>query len=280
MKFIGRTQEFIYLNTIDRKSCNVLKESVESSLTILWFQSDNTRILIDGQELVFHKNDIVFLTEFHTVVPIEIGEIRILRFNRLFYCVLDHDSEVGCKGILFFGAAQLPIVTIPNEDIGKFNTLWKMFIIEIQSNDQLQIDMLQIMLKRYLILCARLYKLQKKYPVENQEIDIIREYNFLVEKHFKDKHSVAEYADLLHKSPKTLSNVFSKFNSKTPLKYIQERILLEARRLLHYTEKPVKEIAYELGYDDIHSFSRFFKKKEGISPSQYKKQNQLIKIAG
>ncbi|WP_108868176.1 helix-turn-helix domain-containing protein [Aquimarina aquimarini] len=278
MKFIGRTQEFIYLNTIDKKSCNVLKESVESSLTILWFQSDNTRILIDGQELVFHKNDIVFLTEFHTVVPIEIGEIRILRFNRPFYCVLDHDSEVGCKGILFFGAAQLPIVAIPDEDIGKFNTLWEMFIIEIQSNDQLQIDMLQIMLKRYLILCARLYKLQKNYPVENQEVDIIRQYNFLVEQHFRNKHSVAEYADLLHKSPKTLSNVFSKFNSKTPLQYIQERIILEARRLLHYTEKPVKEIAYELGYDDIHSFSRFFKKKEGISPSQYKKQNQLLKV--
>jgi len=271
MKFIGRNQEYIYLETIASKSCNILKETIESSLTVLWFQSDNNIINIDGKDLFFNKNQIVFLTEFHTVTPIRIGEIRMLRFNRPFYCVIDQDSEVGCKGILFFGAAQLPIITIVKESFSKFNTLWKMFTIEIQSNDELQIDMLQIMLKRYLILCARLYKTQKKYPVKKYETDIIREYNFLVEQHFRTKHTVSEYAELLHKPPKTLSNIFSRLNSKTPLQYIQERILLEARKLLYYTEKPIKEIAYELGYDDIQSFSRFFKTHEGISPSVFKK---------
>lgn len=271
MKFTGHTQEYIYLNTITSQNCSVLQESIESSLTILWFQSNKNIISIDGKEEVFTQNQIVFLTEFHKVIPKKIGTIRVLRFNRPFYCVLDHDSEVGCKGILFFGAAQLPVIQIPEAELTKFNTLWEMFMIEIQSDDKLQIDMLQIMLKRYLILCARLYKAQKKYPKKEQEINILREYNFLVEQHFKDKHSVAQYAELLHKSPKTLSNIFSRFDSKTPLQYIQERIMLEARRLLHYTEKPIKEISYDLGYDDIQAFSRFFKKQEGISPSEFKK---------
>ena len=99
------------------------------------------------------------------------------------------------------------------------------------------------------------------------------DHNFQVEQHFKTKHTVAEYAGLLNKSPKTISNIFSKFGSKSPLQYIQERKMLEARRLLRYSDMQIQEIAYEIGYDDIQAFSRFFKKQEGISPSVFKANN-------
>lgn len=231
MKFVGDTKEYIYLETINNDNCDILKENIKSSLTILWFESDDNLFVIDGKAVTFSKNEIVFLTEFHKVVPKTIGDTRMLQFNRPFYCVLDHDTEVGCKGLLFFGAAQLPRIIIPKGDFYKFNTLWEMFTIEIKSTtDKLQIDMLQIMLKRYLILCARLYTIQKKETLGEPEVNVVREYNFFVEQHFKSKHTVAEYAALLHKSPKTLSNIFSKMGSKTPLQYIQERIMLEARQ--------------------------------------------------
>ena len=184
--------------------------------------------------------------------------------------MIDHDTEVGCKGLLFFGASQLPVITIPDDDLLQFETLWTMFSIEMQSKDNLQIDMLQMMLKRYLILCTRLFKTQDQFPSEKVETDIIRNFNFLVEQHFKTKHSVTEYAELLNKSPKTLSNIFSKIGSKTPLQYIHERKMLEARRRLRYTDMQIQEIAYEIGYEDIQAFSRFFKKQEGVSPSVYK----------
>ncbi len=270
MKFKGNTNEYLYIATVEKQNCNIIKETIESGLTILWFESGFNELIIDEKEQVFVKNQIVFLTEFHRVKVKTIERIRFLRFNRPFYCILDQDAEVGCKGILFFGASQLPIIHIPDEEIVKFETLWKMFIIEMQSNDNLQIDMLQMMLKRYLILCTRLYKSQAKYPSEKANSDIIREFNFLVEQHFKTKHSVAEYADLLNKSPKTISNIFSMIGSKPPLQYIQDRKLLEARRLLNYTDMQVQEIAYEIGYEDIHAFSRFFKNQEGISPSKFK----------
>ena len=94
----------------------------------------------------------------------------------------------------------------------------------------------------------------------------------MVEKHFKTKHTVAEYAGILNKSPKTIYNIFSKLNSKSALQYIQERKMLEARRLLSYTDMRINEIAYEIGFDDIQTFSRFFKKQEGVSPSEFKKK--------
>jgi hypothetical protein len=59
---------------------------------------------------------------------------------------------------LFFGASQFPKITIPEEE--KFEILWKMFAIEMESKDDLQNDMLLMMLKRLLILCTRIYKEQ------------------------------------------------------------------------------------------------------------------------
>ena len=103
----------------------------------------------------------------------------------------------------------------------------------------------------------------------------MREFNFLVEQHFNTKHTVAEYAELLFKSPKTIYNIFSKIGSKTPLSYIQDRKMLEAKRLLYYTDIQIQEIAYKIGYNDIQAFSRFFKKQEGISPSKYRKKTLL-----
>lgn len=270
MKFIGNTNEYLQLKTLEKHDCTVFSEIIEGSLTILWFQGDANELVIDGKLYTFNKNQIVFLTEFHQVSIKQLKSIRFIRFNRPFYCVIDHDTEVGCKGLLFFGASQLPIIQIPQEDLLQFETLWTMFSIEMQSKDNLQIDMLQMMLKRYLILCTRLFKVQDQYPEEKIEIDIIRDFNFLVEQHFKTKHSVSEYAELLNKSPKTLSNIFSKIGSKTPLQYIHERKMLEARRLLRYSDMQIQEVAYEIGYDDIQTFSRFFKKQEGVSPSVFK----------
>ncbi|WP_010177614.1 helix-turn-helix domain-containing protein [Aquimarina agarilytica] len=274
MKFLGSVQEYLQLEIIDFKTCHVLNDQLESSLTVLWFVEDINELIIDGKHFSFEPNQIVFLTEFHRISAKKIGKIRLLRFNRPFYCILDHDTEVGCKGILFFGASQLPIVTIPEEELNKFEILWKMFCIEMESDDSLQIEMLQMMLKRYLILCARVYKNQENYPDKKEDSDIVREFNFLVEQHFREMHSVTEYAELLYKSPKTLSNLFSKIGSKTPLQYIQDRIMLESRRLLWYSSLHIKEIAFEIGFDDIQSFSRFFKKHEGVSPSEFK-QNRL-----
>ncbi|MEO9803334.1 MAG: helix-turn-helix transcriptional regulator [Reichenbachiella sp.] len=270
MEFTGNTKEYLNLATVEKENCEILTESVESSLSILWFESNHNELVIDGQKRSFSRNQIVFLTEFHQIKINQIGRVRFLRFNRPFYCVLDHDAEVGCKGILFFGASQLPIIEIPEEEEEKLEILWKMFTIEMQSNDHLQIDMLQMMLKRYLILCTRLYKLQAPFPQINADSDVVREFNFLVESHFKTKHTVTEYAELMNKSSKTISNIFSKIGSKTPLRLIQERKMLEARRLLCYSDRQIQEIAYEMGYEDIQTFSRFFKKQEGVSPSEFK----------
>lgn len=271
MIYTGQIDEFIRLEEVTSNTGELLKEKLSEGLNIIWCLAD-LEIIIDGQKSIYTKNTILFLTEFHKVEIISISAARLIRFNRAFYCISDHDNEVGCKGILFFGASKLPLITIPALELDKLETLWKMFSIEMESKDDLQNEMLQMMLKRLLILCTRIYKEQTLLTdFDKKQLDIVREYNYLVESNFKTLHQVSDYALLLNKSPKTLSNVFKKFGHKSPLQIIHERIILEARRLLHYSDLSIKEITYEIGYEDIQTFSRFFKKTEGISPSDFKK---------
>jgi len=265
----GPTEEYFELRVLDNNDCEVIKESIESSLSILWFQDDQSELKIDGKSKRFYKNEILFLTEFHKIEINRIGVIQFIRFNRSFFCIIDHDSEIGCKGVLFFGSSNIPVIQIPKSDLRKFESFWKMFLLESEEQDSFQIEMIRTMLKRYVILCTRIYKDQNSL-INEDETSLIREFNFLVEQHFRDKNKVADYAALLNRSPKTLSNIFQKHSSKSPLQFIQNRKILESKRLLGYSDLQVQEIGYQVGYDDVQSFSRFFKKQTGFSPLSYR----------
>lgn len=270
MKFIGRTDEYLEITELNKRSKKDLELDIKE-LALVWFMEDENEIVIDDQVYHFKKNQIISLTSLNNVEISKINKNRYLRFNSPFYCILDHDSEVSCKGILFYGASNVPLLNPDKDDLEILETVWKMLIIEMQSRDNLQLEMLQMMLKRILILCTRIYKSQENYKViPDEKVDTVREFNYLVETHFKTKHSVVEYANILNKSPKTLSNLFKKLNKRSPLQVIQDRIMLEVRRLLKHTDKPISEIGYDVGFIDVQSFSRFFKKHQGMSPSAFR----------
>lgn len=272
MTYEGNGDEFLQLETLTPETSGTLKDGKNNELTILWNIENNASLIIDGIQHKLPKNRLIFLTEFHKTKIRNIKHLRFLRFNKPFYCIIDHDSEVGCKGILFFGASEIPVIQIPESELDKFETLWSMFTIEMQSKDDLQLEMLQVLLKRLLILCTRCYKNQRDLNVvQDKRLDVIREFHYLVEKYFKEHHDVGFYADKLYKSPKTLSNLFAAGKYQTPLQTIHTRIILEAKRQLIYTDKPIKAVAYELGYGDVQTFGRFFRTKENISPAQYRK---------
>lgn len=271
MQYEGRNNEYFAVLNITTTNQEYLKSSRESELSLLWFAADGNEFVVDSVTYHPKKNEIICLTEFHQVEIVKLSQARLLKFNRPFYCVLDHDSEVGCKGILYYGADQLPIVKPDTPDLEILETVWKMLCIEMVSKDNLQLEMLQMMLKRMLILCTRIFKSQLNFnQLDRGNTDLIRDFNFLVEKNFLEKYKVSDYAPLMNKTAKSLSNAFKKLGGKTPLEIIQNRRILEARRLLRHSDKSISEVGYELGFNDVQTFSRFFKNKMNISPKDFK----------
>lgn len=243
-----------------------------SSNKLLWNRNQRAVcIFVDGVEVILEPNQISSVTFYHHLDFCETElPITAILFNKAFYCTIDHDAEVSCNGILFFGSQDLPIISIPPTHKRKFDLLWEVVKEEFSHQDNIQGEMLLMLLKRLIILCTRLAKDQLIVKSLNiSQIETIRQFNFLVDIHFREKHKVKDYAELLFKSPKTLSNLFAMNNQKSPQQVIQDRIVLEAKRLMQFTDKQTQEIAFELGFEDPAYFSRYFKKVAKISPSQF-----------
>lgn len=248
------------------------KMNTENLFRIVWVLEEPASFIVDTVPVTVEKNQMIFFTP-HNLVEVTSTNHKLISFsfNREFYCIEDHDHEVSCHGDLFYGSSRTPIITLCKKDQLSFNRLMEVFHEEFDYKDHIQGQMLQMLLKRMLIKCSRLIKEVMEDPKMPQtSLDLIRQFNVYVQIHFREKHQVQDYADLLFKSPKTLSNLFKKYNDKTPLQVINERLALEGKRLLNYTNKTVEEIAFELGYSDAAHFSKFFKKHAGSSPVTFR----------
>ncbi|NRD19466.1 AraC family transcriptional regulator [Winogradskyella eckloniae] len=250
------------------------KEAKQCELfTFIWSTSEAVSLVIDNVPLTIPPHSIVALTPIQYLQYLDGKHIIVYQFNREFYCIKDHDQEVSCVGILFFGNINIPIIHLDNAEQQKFKVLHNVFIDELETEDNIQSEMLRMLMARFIIKCTRLLKAKENISAspKSSKVDLLREFNYLVEQHFKAEHSVSFYADKLFKSPKTLSNNFAKLN-RSPLQIIHNRIVLETKRQLAYTDKTAKEIAYDIGFDDASHLSRLFKKQTSVSPSDYKKR--------
>jgi len=245
--------------------------------TIAWNRGDKQTVTIDGSAYDFMPNTVLplmFNQSFYFEYP---GDVVAWQFNREFYCIVDHDTEVSCVGFLF-GMNDNVFIDLDPDTQRKLKVLLDVFIEELNTKDDIQTDLLIMLLKRLIIMITRLARAGTfpEVKLNDDRFHILRKFNLLVEMNFRSQHSVSYYAGRLNKSPKTLSNLFALYNHKTPIQIIQERILIEAKRLLFYTDKSAKQITYELGFDDAAYFSNFFKKHTALSPSEFRNNKKMV----
>lgn len=197
-------------------------------------------------------------------------------YNRDFYCIQLHDEEVACDGLLFNNINNMPMTTIPEQDAGFIEYLFSRIQDEFELRDSSLEEMIRTYLKQLLIKSTRLWKVQHLDGAmasrPGTDLEFFRKFTQLVEANYKEKHNVADYADMLLLAPKTLTHRFKRLSLPQPNDIIKNRIILEAKRLLVHTDWTAKEIAYALGYDDPAYFSRLFFIKTGEPPSGFRKK--------
>jgi hypothetical protein len=204
-----------YTSNIEESMFNVTDFNCSSSqqllktrgfYKIIWARENDINLTIDGYDFKLNTSHVLFCTPMN-VVQIEKGQAGAvaLVFNREFYCIRDHDHEVSCNGILFFGSSLPRVISLNEKEKTSYNMMFQILLDEFQTKDTIQGEMLRVMLKRILIKSTRLIKLDITQPqLSTIKIDIIRRFNVLVEEYFKEKHQVSDYAAMLNKSPKTL----------------------------------------------------------------------------
>lgn len=265
-------QAFLRCKTEFEDTHRYRPETPLGCFTLIWQRKHSAKLMVDGLPMKLQEGQVLALGFENRIdfTPAE-GTV-IIEFNRDFYCVIDHDKVVSCSGILFWGAKGAEALTLGEVETEQLEGLLLLFAEEFKSEDNLQGEMLRILLKRMIIILTRLAKKQlySRLNYAETDLDAVRTYSRLVDVNYRQLHTVTEYAAMMNKSPKTLSNLFHLFYSKTPLQVIHERITLEAKRMLMFTDKSTKEIGFDLGFDDASKFSRFFKTQTGHSPTGFK----------
>lgn len=248
----------------------------KSLYKFIWVQRGTLDVDIDHVAVRLEEHEIVALTPLHHFEIGRVdGEYLAVAFNRNFYCIYGHDTNVSCNGLLFNGFSHIMRLRLSASQSERLSNIVGMFRDECGIKDSLQEETLRLLLKHFIITCTRIAREMFSVPPRHENtLDMIRQYYVLVDGHFKEKKQVQDYADMLHRSPKTISNLFSLYGLPSPLRVIHERIDAEAKRLLLYTDKSAKQIVEILGFDDLATFSRFFKKMNKENLSEYRKREK------
>lgn len=197
---------------------------------------------------------------------------HVLNFTPDFLQQFSVSPQVLFDMNLFFNCDEALPVFIPASK----RTLLLSIIEQIKNEQQTQsmqwLDTIGALLK---ILLIQLQRIKKERSETNELLDsrksqIVRQFKKDLETYYKKKHKVKEYAELQHLSSVYLNEVIKGETGQSAKEYIQNRIVLEAKRLALYSEWSMKEIAWELGFEDNAHFSRLFKKCQGETFTQFR----------
>lgn len=173
----------------------------------------------------------------------------------------------------FYSAYNSPLLLLNEDAITSYEERFHMVHQEYKNDGLMKYRKLGLLVDLLYIDIARLYAKDNnsndRFIEKKMEWFIKLEH--LIDKEFKSKKSPSDYADSLNISVKHLNKIVMQTIGKTTSDLIHQRIILEAKRMLTHGKFTVQEIAFKLGYDDVSYFSRFFKKKCGMSPTDFSK---------
>lgn len=258
-----------------RKACNTQKPHVHTFYQIIWFKKGTGKHYVDFNEYEIEDNTLFFISK---------GQIHnfdenyqdgyMIHFNESFIAYNENFTDVFLKHNIFHSSEKKPLFRIKESDSKELQNIVNQMQKEMCTPGQFaHSDYLKVLVHLFIIVTQRFGIRENCGGLTMNKPSHILFVSFrkLLEENFHKIHTVAEYASLLNVSAKTLTNYTKEISHQTPLEIINERLILESRRLLSYSERNVNEVGYELGFEDSSYFVKFFKRHMNLSPRDFRK---------
>ncbi|MFC3200102.1 helix-turn-helix domain-containing protein [Parapedobacter deserti] len=268
---------------IDSYSPRTYLNQEASPLYQIMLLPDPAALAVDFTAYETEPYSLLFLSPYQHVEwknPLQAPILRIL-FHGDFYCIEYHKAEVACNGLLFNNIYLQPFVTLGKDTYPKIEQIVQEMKRELDDHSHFSDSVIKSYLQLILALSSKAKKQHGDLTsldnhVQQHEGSLFQE---LLETHFAEEKAVNFYAERLNLNADTFSKKIKKQLGKLPSALIQERVILESKKLLHLTYLSVKEVALRLNFDDEHYFSRYFKKNVGVSPSEFRAQVGISIVA-
>lgn len=193
----------------------------------------------------------------------EVQNSYLIIFDKNFF-----DGEI--KDLLEFHGLDLSPANFLGYEFEKIKQIYEQIDIEYKNKQQDYKYMTRSLVTQLLLILKRKKLSFSKKAAENRAEQIFSQYLSLIEKHYQSKKYIQEYADILGITAKHLSETVKEVSGKSALTHIHARIIKEIQYLLVYTNLNIQQITTMLGFKNSSEFARFFKRHEGLSPSNYR----------
>lgn len=177
----------------------------------------------------------------------------------------------------FSGQAQEQVIVLPEQARIEVTALLEGIVREGNAGAALKDDMIRSALVQLFILVSRYTGVEDPKQSTNYNTVVLRNFQKLIDQHYKEKKLTKDYAAMLYITPNHLNALCKDVTGRPAGELIRDRVLLEAKRLLVNARLTIAQIATELQFLDNSYFSKFFKKYEGVTPEIFRKQ-QVKKI--
>lgn len=242
---------------------------------VLWFQKGSPTHTVDFNPVKLQPNTLLFLNKdiVHCFDKHGGFDGKAILFTDNFYCRTDQDSKFLRSSILFND-----LLTISKIRLAKSNLLFlRLFQLmeEEQSNekDRFQTGILQSLLHNFFLHAERERRKQNFTEIkQNPDLDYVMLFRDLLEADYKMQKQVSHYVRQLNVTEKRLNQATTRVLGKSPKQLIDERVVLEIKRLLTYTRSSIKEIGFELGFDEPTNFIKYFRKHHHSTPVEFRGQ--------
>ncbi|MET6999025.1 helix-turn-helix domain-containing protein [Chitinophaga defluvii] len=239
---------------------------------IIWFMKAAGKHIVDFVSYELEDNVIFLLQpgQVHQLLDCN-KQGHFITFTEKFYFSNKHDKETLYDFTCLFDSWQgYSPIRISDHAVKSFQSL-----IELMSREMSCSGCSRGVVKHYLNAFLLLLEREKKRNATQIMMPLSRDSRVvqlrrLLEVNYNKEHQVAFYANAFALTPKRLNEITKEKTGRTVTELLHDRLVLEAKRNLAFSHKSVKEICYELGFEDPAYFSRFFKNHTGISPQDYR----------
>lgn len=220
-----------------------------------------------------------------TIFFVSPGQVHHVHLNRApeGYVLLFTDDFLIQNGIpsetmdafrLFYACDEVKAIHPDELSMKRLVGYINQILAEFQSLEDFRFQGISAWLKLFLIDCKRLKSIE--FPTseipEPGKMSLVNQFKKILESDFRKEHKVSGYASRLHVTSNYLNEVIKSETGYSPKELVQERIMLEIKRMAVYSDKSSKEIAYEMGFDDPAHFSKFVKNNSGLNFSELKEK--------
>jgi AraC-like DNA-binding protein len=240
---------------------------------IFWYQKGRANHFIDFKPITVSKHSLLFVNKNRVQMLDPKGgyDGKFLLFTESFFDKYPGDVKYLRNNILFNDLLENPVLDIKNNPsiASAFNDIETELS---KPNDTVQYELLHNLLHNLLLLAEREKRKEGFKKIKNgEDLDYTILFKNLLEDKFKTIKSVVGYASQMFVSERKLNKSTSNTLGKTPKELIDERVVLEAKRMLVHTNNSIKEIGFELGFDEPTNFIKYFRKREAKTPIEFRK---------